>query len=302
MAKYSYAPELPAPGKWSDTDFADPKLRGALRMLVRSLRDEVQAFQPPEGISLRRETVRGWDGGEIRCFVFEPEAPGASMLYCHGGGFFLPVQPGMMRLAAIYSKALTLRVFLPEYRILPEYRAPYPFRDCLSVLERILEAGDEYMLYGDSAGGAIAAGLALWSREHGLRSARGQCLIYPVLDDRCSRYPSMRQYSEAAWTLRNNLAMWREYLKDGGQTPDIPLVPMRAEDLSGLPKAYIEPQEIDILRDEAIAYAERLKAVGNETVLNIVKGSYHGADMNTDVPFVRSVIAKRIGIMRQMLG
>ena len=304
MARYPYRRELKAPGNWTSIDFSNPKLAQALGTMVRKMRDESSSFPSQNGLPIRRERVPVWDGESIDCFVFEPggaERSRGAMLYCHGGGFFLPIQPMMMRLAAQYAKELNIWVYLPEYRILPEH--PYPFRDCLSILEWMQERGeDTYLLYGESAGGTLAAGLTLWTKEHGCILAKGQLLIYPALDNRCSRYPSMRLYSEAAWPLRNNLAMWREYLKNGQDGLESFLIPMRAENLSGLPPAYIEPQGIDILRDEAIAYAGRLQDAGVSVILNVVEGSYHGFDVDTENEFVQSIVKKRMEAMRAMLG
>lgn len=147
----------------------------------------------------------------------------------------------------------------------------------------------------------MAAGLALWTRDHAARPAKGQCLIYPTLDNRCSRYASMRLYAEAAWPLKNHLTIWREYLKNGKEGLDEYLVPMTAPDVSALPPAYVEPQQIDILRDEGIAYAKRLENAGNRVTLNIVEGSYHGFDADTQNLFVQKVVQKRIEQMRKML-
>ena len=76
---------------------------------------------------------------------------------------------------------------------------------------------------------------------------------------------------------------------------------MTAPDVSALPPAYVEPQQIDILRDEGIAYAKRLEDAGNRVTLNIVEGSYHGFDADTQNPFVQKVVQKRIEQMRKML-
>ena len=140
----------------------------------------------------------------------------------------------------------------------------------MSILEEIQKQDVPYLLYGESAGGTLAAGLALWTRDHETKPANGQCLIYPVLDNRCSRYASMRLYSEAAWPLKNNLTMWRAYLKNGKDSLDNYIVPMTAPDVSSLSPAYVEPQQIDTLRDEAIAYAKRLVEAGNHVTLNTV--------------------------------
>ncbi len=304
MARYPYSPALKPPGNWTSVDFADPRLAPAIRLMVRSIQSDVSSSLSPDGLVLRREQAKVWDGETIDCCIFEPEGAGTNLpalLYCHGGGFFLPIQPMMMHLAGQYALELGIRVYLPEYRILPEYPNPYPFRDCLSILEEIQGQDVPYLLYGESAGGTLAAGLTLWTRDHGTRPANGQCLIYPVLDNRCSRYASMRLYAEAAWPLKNNLTMWREYLKNGKDGLDDYLVPMAVPDVSALPPAYIEPQQIDTLRDEAIAYANRLQTAGNNVRLHTIEGSYHGFDADWENPFVQEVVRKRILQMREML-
>lgn len=162
-------------------------------------------------------------------------------------------------------------------------------------MEEIQKQDVPYLLYGESAGGTLAAGLALWTRDHETKPANGQCLIYPVLDNRCSRYASMRLYSEAAWPLKNNLTMWRAYLKNGKDSLDNYIVPMTAPDVSSLSPAYVEPQQIDTLRDEAIAYAKRLEEAGNHVTLNTIEGSFHGFDADIRNPFVQEIVFDHLG-------
>ncbi len=312
MARYPYRTDLKAPARLALPDFSDPRLAPAVRVLVKNLRAQVRGFTPPPGVRFRRTEIPVWDGAQMECFVLEPAdapAPLPGMLYCHGGGFFLPLQPMMLQLAAQYAQERQLRVYLPEYRFLPEHANPYPFRDCLSAWqwlcghaapEKVDPAG--LLLYGESAGGTLAAGLALWQRAQGGPVPRGQLLIYPALDDRCGQYPSVRKYSEAAWPLRANLAMWRDYLKNGPDGLEEYLVPLRAQVPGGLPPAYIEPQEIDILHDEAAAYAARLRQAGNEVELNPIAGSYHGFDADVKNPMVQQAVRQRIAAMTRFLN
>lgn len=312
MAEYPYRPDLPAPPVRGTVDPGDPRMAPMLRVMAENLRAQARWFSPPAGVKMRLLQLPAWDGSSLDCFVVEPQdaeeaLPG--MVYCHGGGFFLPVQPAALQLAALYAQALGLRVFLPEYRLLPDYTAPYPFRDCLSAWQAICaKAGQlavdpcRMLLYGESAGGALAAGLALWLRDHEKKQPKGQLLVYPVLDNRCSRYPSMVRYSQAAWPLGSNLAMWKNYLRDGDGGMKSYLIPMQAEKVDGLPAAYIEPQEIDILRDEGIAYARRMEQAGCPVRLQVVEGSYHGFDADTANPFVRRIIDQRTAAMEWMLG
>ena len=140
MARYPYSPALKPPGNWTSIDFADPRLTPAIQMLVQRIQTDISAYTPSKKILLQKQQVTIWDGETIDCFVLEPEGGCPklpTMLYCHGGGFFLPIQPMMLELAAQYAVELGVRVYLPEYRILPEHPNPYPFRDCLSILEEI---------------------------------------------------------------------------------------------------------------------------------------------------------------------
>ena len=98
-------------------------------------------------------------------------------------------------------------------------------------------------------------------------------LIYPALDCYYERYASMETYRHAVWTRKSNIYMWKLYLK-GADSETIKLAaPLNMEDFSGLPPAYIEPQEMDVLCDEGIAYAKKLEENGSLFELNIIEGS-----------------------------
>ena len=120
MPNYSYHPQLKKPEGLHSLDFSNPKLAFAVRVLVKKLLIQTRDFTPPPGVCLRLIEVPAWDGAQIECLVLEPadeSAPLPGMLYCHGGGFFLPLQPMMLQLASRYAAALQMRVFLPEYRL-----------------------------------------------------------------------------------------------------------------------------------------------------------------------------------------
>lgn len=97
--------------------------------------------------------------------------------------------------------------------------------------------------------------------------------------------------------------MWQAYLPDPAALKELEayLVPMRASDVCGLPSVYIEPQEFDILRDEALAFAGRLEEAGVTVTRNLIRGSYHGFDADTQNPFVRRVTTQRLEALRLML-
>ncbi len=299
--EYRYAPELPKPGALKNVDFANPALAPVIRMLAGNMRRAARGWTAPDGLRFRVF------GTEPECFVVEPDTgeklPG--MVFCHGGGFFLPLQTSALELAAVYASQLNIRVFLPEYRILPEHPAPSALFDCAAVWEHVTALPEvdplRCLLYGESAGGALAAGLAMLLRDGGKTTPAGQALIYPTLDDRSEEYQSVSAYPDAVWTPRSNEYMWRTYLGGHPQELERYLIPARNVELSDLPRAYVEPQGIDILRDEGIRYAERLKAAGVDTILNVIEGSYHGFDSDIGNPFVRRVLERRLEVFSTLL-
>ena len=309
MPQYPYRPELKQPKTLGGIDFGNPALAPMIRMVVQNLRRAARAWTPQAGVAFHTLSILSWDGVAVECFVVEPDTnellPG--MLYCHGGGFFLPLEASSLELAAVYAKKLGVRVFLPDYRLLPDHPYPYPLRDCLAVWEEITAHTDGHrldgrlLLYGESAGGALAVGLAQLLRDWGGEQPLGQVLIYPALDDRSERYPSVEQYSGVVWTKRANRQMWNGYLKNGFQGSEGHAVPLRASDFSNLPPAYIEPQGIDLLRDEGAAYGERLREAGVPVKVNVIEGSYHGFDADVGNPFVQNILERRVHAMAELL-
>lgn len=298
MDTYQYSPELKAPGKPIDFDLSRPGTLMMLKLLVKTHQKQTAAFTPPEGIR-----VSWMELENVPCFLAEPEEAGdlPVMLYCHGGAFYLPVQVSSLELACIYAKQLQMRIVIPEYRLVPDHPAPAAFEDCLAVWQHLSTCAEKLLIYGESAGGALAAGLSLYFRDQGLKKPCGQVLIYPVLDNCPEKYPSMTDCAYAAWTNRSNTSMWEAYLKSAEENRLPYLIPMRSEDVRDLPEAYVEPQQIDVLRDEAIAYAQRLSEAGVPVERNLIPGSYHGFDSDLSSPLVQRILKQRIVSMRRML-
>lgn len=191
MSLFTYCAELKGPGPLDKVDFSNPALAPLIRMTAANLQREAGAWAaaPPPGVRVRRQEIPVPGAPDLPCYVVEPleEKFLAGLLYCHGGAFFLPAQVAALRLAARYAVALGVRVVLPEYRLLPTFQAPAAFWDCLAAWGALNEGKfgpvGSALLYGESAGGALAAGVALYARDHGLPRPRGMSLIYPVLDD-----------------------------------------------------------------------------------------------------------------------
>jgi len=308
----AYSPELKAPARVPEIDPSKPAMAGMLKILVLTHRRQTSAFAAPEGLSVRRIEVPRGESENVPCLIVEREGQEAllpGILMIHGGAFYLPLQTTALELACVYARELNARIVLPDYSLVPQSTAPSQLEDCLAVWNMLSEDGtslgidkDRRLVMGDSAGATLAAGLCLWLRDQGLPQPKGQLLIYPVLDDREEAYASYRLYAEAAWPAESNRAMWRAYLKDAEEEMLPYLVPMRARSLKGLPRAYVEPQEIDVLRDEGIAFAKTLSEAGVETELNIVAGSYHGFDSDLTSTLVQRVVCERVRIAKKWIN
>jgi acetyl esterase len=217
------------------------------------------------------------DGAQVRVRVYQPEGATAPVLYAHGGGFAmggLPACDHICRRLAVESHAVVVSV---EYRLAPERRFPGPLQDVEDALDWLLEQSwdtSRLVLAGDSAGGNLAAALALVLRDRGTAVA-GQLLIYPALDLTASG-PGVVGYRGPGITPAEMLTCKDVYLGDAD--PKDPLAsPLHAPDLTGLPPALVVTVEYDPLRDEGIAYAARLQEAGVAVTHLDVPGHVHGS-------------------------
>ena len=183
-----------------------------------------------------------------------------------------------------------------EYRLSPETPFPGPLDDCYRGLEWVhrhhRELGidpDRIGIAGVSAGGGLAAALALLARDRGEVPLRFQLLDCPMLDDR-QITPSSQLEGLHIWTRESNTFGWRSYLGDRYGSDELPpyAAAARAEDLSDLPPAYVCVGAVDGFRDEDIAYAMRLNQAGVPAELHVFPGAPHGVMM-----FTETAVAKR---------
>jgi acetyl esterase/lipase len=183
-----------------------------------------------------------------------------------------------------------------EYRLAPETPYPGPLEDCYAGLQWTYEHShelgvdaDRIGIAGISAGGGLAAALALLARDRGEVPLSFQLLECPMIDDR--QVTSSSQLDGLPiWSRDSNEFGWRSYLGDLYGTGDIPIyaAPTRAADLSGLPPALVIVGGADGFRDEDIDYALRLNQSSVPTELHVLPGAPHGVQM-----FAGSVIARR---------
>jgi acetyl esterase len=183
----------------------------------------------------------------------------ATILYLHGGGFVVGSLESHDAICAELAEAAAAELFAVDYRLAPAHLHPAASDDGMTVLRALLAEGRTLVLCGDSAGGNLAAGLALRARDEGLSGIGGQALIYPGLGgDLVSG--SYAEMAEAPGLTTADVAYYRRLY--AAAEDDAVAHPLRAENLHGLPPAYITVARFDPLRDDGRRYAARLAEAG----------------------------------------
>jgi acetyl esterase len=252
---------------------------------------------------------------DVTVRVYAPKARGSdpvpAVLYIHGGGFFLGSIDTEHGGAARMADELGVVVASVEYRLAPEDPFPAGLEDCYAALVWLHDRADvlgvdrsRIAINGGSAGGGLAAGLALLARDRGGPAICFQYLGIPELDDRLDT-PSMRQFHDTPmWSRPQAEKSWEWYLGDAYGTDDVSpyAAPARATDLAGLPPAYVSTMEFDPLRDEGILYALNLMAAGVSVELHSFPGTFHGSAMVTGAAVTKREGVERFVVLRRALG
>lgn len=206
------------------------------------------------------------------------EAPGPALLWIHGGGYVIGSAAQDDVLCRRFASTLGVTVASVEYRLAPQNPYPAGLEDCYAALTWLagLPAVDpaRVAIGGASAGGGLAAALALLARDRDEVPLVAQLLVYPMLDDR-SVGPQFDNPGHRLWTQESNRFGWSAYL--GGADPEV-AVPARRQDLGGLPPAWVGVGTLDLFHDEDIAYAQRLREAGVPCDVEVVQGAFHGFD------------------------
>lgn len=261
----------------------------------------IQRQRPARGIRGTRKLLRVGERVRIPVTIYEPEGIGENapcVVYYHGGAFVLRDRPASHRAAQVYAEAVGCKVVMIHYRVGLPY--PEPLKDCYRGLCWVAEnAGrlgidpERIAVVGDSAGAALAAGVTLLARDRKGPKICFQMLISPVTDYRMLSW-SMRQYVDSpGWNAGLNKQMWELYLCRAQRERTKYAAPLCAASLKGLPPAYVETQEIDCLRDEGNAYADRLSREGVRVELNEIRGSYNGYDAHDKNTLVQLSLRRR---------
>ncbi|MGF2951173.1 alpha/beta hydrolase [Mycobacterium sp. THU-M116] len=201
-----------------------------------------------------------------------------ALLWIHGGGYVIGSAEQDDPVCRRFSTRLGITVASVEYRLAPEHPYPAPLEDCYSALTWLAELPSvdarRVAVGGASAGGGLAAALALLARDRADITPRFQLLAYPMLDDRSSE--SGHNPHHRLWSARSNRFGWAAYL--GGADPQV-AVPGRRNDLRGLAPAWIGVGTHDLFHDEDLDYTERLRAAGVACQVDVIPGAFHGFDL-----------------------
>lgn len=249
-----------------------PALRTAERLASRSSAGPVDVVPVDSHSTVRVHRPAG----------LEPLVP--ALLWIHGGGLVLGTAAQDDRLCRAVADELGIIVASVDYRRAPEHQFPAALDDCYAALSWLAQQPDvrpdKIAVGGASAGGGLAAAVALAARDRPGPRAVFQLLVYPMLDDRTGHRPGRPNRSLRVWSERSNRFGWHSYLgtRSGAEVPAL-AAPARAEDVGGLPPAWIGVGSNDLFYSEDLAYADRLRAAGVDCEAEVVTGAYHGFDM-----------------------
>mgnify|MGYP001361249336 CR=1 FL=1 len=235
------------------------------------------------GVSREEVTISGpnWD---VPCLIYRPlkQSSKAAYLHIHGGGFIGGRKESADPMNTQIAAQLGVTVLAVGYRLAPEHPVPAPLDDCYAALawlhneaERLGIDRQRIAIGGESAGGGLAAALAIRARDAGEYAICHQHLTYPMLDNLTGTEaaPGDPLVGEFVWTRQSNAFGWSCYL--GDHPPQAPFVPSRVASVAGLPPTWMFTVSLDLFRDENIEYARRLLAAGVQTELVVMPGACH---------------------------
>jgi acetyl esterase len=239
---------------------------------------------PPAPVAAVADRLVPGPAGELPVRVYTPEGspPFPIVVFLHGGGWVVGTLDTYDPLCRALAAATPAVVVSVDYRLAPEHRWPAAVEDAYAATEWASRnaaglGGAQHRLAvaGDSAGGNLAAVVALGARDRGGPAIAFQLLVYPVLDA-AGGTASWREYADGYHLTADGMRWyWDHYLGGAdGAAPDAS--PLRAAFVGGLPPALVIGAEYDILRDEGEAYAARLAEAGVDATASRHAGVVHG--------------------------
>ena len=267
------------------------------------------------GRKVSERFVPGSEGApDVRVLLYQPvktAQPTAGLLWLHGGGYIsgsvdaedIPVRQMAAELGCV--------VVSVDYRLAPETPYPGSLEDCYAALTWLYthaaEVGvdrERLAVAGSSAGGGLAAALALLARDRGEIPLAFQCLNAPMLDDRTVKADPPHPYTgEFIWTQEANRFSWTSLLgqEPGSEGVSPYAAAARAENLAGLPPTFIGVGALDLFLEENLAYARRLIRAGVPTELHVYPGTFHGYQLVPNAQVTQAAQRDRMSALRRAL-
>ena len=292
-------------------ELGGPKI---IEMAVGDAREMFRMMQPATDIpvgKVENTTIDG-PGGQIPLRIYTPstevDGPYPVAMMFHGGGWVigdLDTADGQSRALCAGAGCIVVSV---DYRLAPEHRFPAAADDCFAATcwasENCAALGGDparIAVVGDSAGGNLAAVVALMARDAGGPDIAAQVLVYPVMDGVRFDTASYRECAEGYMLTAEAMHWFWDQYADPGERSDPRASPLLADDLSGQPPALVMTAEYDPLRDEGEAYAAALEAAGNTVECVRFDGFLHGFFAHgATIPATRPAMEKTCAWIRSI--
>lgn len=247
---------------------------------------------PDLAVGVVEERIGGGEGSiDIRVLIYKPKqrhSKSPALLHMHGGGFVVGAPEMSDARNRLLSAATGCVIVSVDYRLAPETPHPGPVEDCYAALKWLHRNAaslgvdqSRIAIGGESAGGGLAAALALLARDRNEVPVAFQLLVYPMLDDRTATKSPPPVVGKHVWTHNDNFFGWSALL---GQPPGGPGVSAyaaaaRAQSLAGLPPTFISVGSLDLFAEENLEYARRLTGEGVPVEMHLYPGAFHRFDL-----------------------
>ncbi|MFK7914503.1 MAG: alpha/beta hydrolase [Pseudomonadales bacterium] len=259
-------------------DFADTTPEQARAMSLSAPPAE------PTAVASVADQVLATGAGNVPVRIYRPENPnGAALMYFHGGGWVVGSIESHDETCRELCSTAAVTVISVDYRLAPETIYPGAVEDCFAATAYIAEHASDFdidpnriAVGGDSAGGNLAAAVALMARDQGTPALAFQLLIYPVTDANFERQSCIDNAEGYFLTTRAMRWFWDHYVPDEAMRNEPLASPLQAANLANLPPALLLTAEFDPLRDEGEAFAAALSAAGNAVTHTRYDGLVHG--------------------------
>lgn len=278
--------------------YSGPRTASISAEMIPTLRQAIASLSPTDemlrrggAVELCEFTVPGPLGGPevglLVCRRAGVSGPTAGLFFVHGGGFIAGDNRLGVRGILDWVEKFELTLVSVQYRLAPEHPYPAALEDCYTALcwtaSHSADLGidvQRIVISGVSAGGGLAAGIALRARDRSGPLLRGQLLMSPMLDDRDRSDSTEVPRGDGVWDELSNRTSWTALLGER-RGLDVPAhaAPARAADLSRLPVAFVDVGSAEFLCAEDVDYAQRLARAGNLTELHMWPGAFHGFDL-----------------------